>query len=78
MKPVFDYMFEHFDEGGDRHTMAELLRGARICVPSHAATLPTRAAHALIDKLRHYPALDDDDTIKSLKDDTIKILLING
>ena len=68
IRPTIDYLFEHLDEGGDRHDMVELLRGALVCVPSYAATLTKEQATPLIEKLRKYPILNKDETIQGLLD----------
>ena len=50
------------DKAGDRHELIEFFRGARLFDPAYAKTLDSLKAMNLLDKLRPYKALDDEDS----------------
>jgi len=56
-------------EGGDRFAIAEFFRGARVFDPFYAASIDYEKGLELIEKMRHYPILNqgEDSIIDKLK-----------
>ena len=58
---------KRFSPGGDRYIAVEFYRGARVFDPVYAKTLTTARGHFLIDKLRNFHPLNNDELIRALK-----------
>jgi hypothetical protein len=65
--PVVKYILKRFNEGGCRFDSNEFFHGTRVFGSVYAAYNTVQEAHGLLEKLRKYPALDNDATIKALK-----------
>ena len=56
--PALEYFFERVNvESGDRFSLVEFFRGARVFDPAYAASHTLQECLELIDKLKHYPIL---------------------
>jgi hypothetical protein len=69
LKPAMKYLLKRFSPGpgGDRYIAVECYRGAIIVDPDYVKTLPNSQAHRLIDKLRHFHLLHQDELISAMK-----------